>query len=346
VPKEDFLLGDWLVQPSLNLVSRDAVSTRLEPKVMQVLICLADHAGQVIGKEQLIATVWPDTFVADQVLTHAIWQLRQVFGDDPKHPLFIETIPKSGYRLTATVRTTVAQGGQETITAPVLQKKRPWVKYALASAVLLIVAAAITSYFYLHRRSVLTEKDTILLADFNNTTGDPVFDGTLRQGLAVQLEQSPFLSLVSEQQVQQTLRLMGRPADAKLTPEISREICLRTGSKAAIDGSIAQMGTQYSLILKAVNCSNGESLASTEAQASDKSHLLDALGKAASEIRKKLGESIRSVQKLDTPLEQATTPSLEALQFYSLGGKAYREPIPCPQFLCSRRPSNSTRISL
>ena len=137
----------------------------------------------------------------------------------------------------------------------------------------------------------------------------------------MQLEQSPFLSIVSEQAIQQTLRLMGQPADTKLTPEISQEICQRTGSKAVIDGSIAQIGTQYSLILKAVNCSSGESLTSTEAQASDKSHVLDALGKASSEIRNKLGESLSSVQKYATPVEEATTPSLEALKAYSLGWK-------------------------
>ena len=148
-----------------------------------------------------------------------------------------------------------------------------------------------------------------------------MFDGTLRQGLAVQLEQSPFLSLVSEERIKQTLRLMGQPADAKLNPEIAREICVRTGKTAVLDGAIAVVGTQYSLILKATNCSSGESLASAEAQVSDKSHVLDALGKAASEIRNKLGESLSTVQKFDTPLPQATTSSLEALQIFSLAGR-------------------------
>jgi len=184
-----------------------------------------------------------------------------------------------------------------------------------------VVALAAVSYFYFHSTPKLTDKDTIVLADFANTTGDPVFDGTLRQGLAVQLEQSPFLSIVSDPQIQQGLGLMGKAADAKLTPDIARELCQRTGSAAVLDGSIAQIGTQYSLILKAVNCSNGESLTSTEAQASDKSHVLEALGKAASEIRNKMGESLSTVRKFDTALEQATTPSLEALQAYSLGRK-------------------------
>jgi DNA-binding winged helix-turn-helix (wHTH) protein/Flp pilus assembly protein TadD len=184
-----------------------------------------------------------------------------------------------------------------------------------------VVALAIGSYSIFHRTSKLTAQDTIVLADFTNTTGDAIFDSTLRQGLSVQLQQSPFLSLVSDRRIQQTLRLMEQPTEAKLTPEISREICQRTGSTAVIEGSIAQIGTQYSLILKAVNCANGELFTSTEAQASDKSHVLDALGKSAAELRNKLGESLTTVQKFDTPLAQATTPSLEALEAFSLGAK-------------------------
>jgi eukaryotic-like serine/threonine-protein kinase len=188
-----------------------------------------------------------------------------------------------------------------------------------------VVALAGLSYFYFHRAPKLTDKDTIVLADFTNTTGDAVFDDTLRQGLAVQLEQSPFLSLISDNRIQQTLRLMGQPPDKKLTPEVGRELCERTESAAVLEGSIAQIGSQYNLILKAVNCTTGESIASTEAQANDKNHVLDALGKAAAEIRNKLGESLSTVQKFDTPLERATTPSLEALQAYSLGLKTIRE---------------------
>jgi serine/threonine protein kinase/tetratricopeptide (TPR) repeat protein len=198
--------------------------------------------------------------------------------------------------------------------------------------VIAIATLAAGSYFYFHRTPKLTDKDTLVLADFTNTTGDAVFDGTLRQGLAVQLEQSPFLSLVSEQRIQQTLSLMGQPPDAKLTPQIAWDVCQRTGGAAVLNGSIAQIGAQYLLTLKAVTCINGESLTSTEAQASDKNHVLDALGKTASEIRNKLGESINSIQKFDTPLEQATTPSLEALQAYSLGrgimNKGDSDPIP------------------
>ena len=190
----------------------------------------------------------------------------------------------------------------------------------LAGLAVLVMGLAIGGWLFLNRKAhALTDKDTIVLADFTNATGDPVFDGTLRQGLSVQLEQSPFLSIVSDQQIQQTLQMMGQKPDVKLTGQIAREICQRSASAAVLDGAIAQIGTQYLLTLKAVDCTSGESLASTEAQASDKNHVLDALGKVASELRTKLGESRSTVRKFDTPLEQATTPSLEALKALSSG---------------------------
>jgi eukaryotic-like serine/threonine-protein kinase len=197
---------------------------------------------------------------------------------------------------------------------------------AATVATIMVIGLAVGGWLFFSRKAhALTDKDTMVLADFTNTTGDTVFDGTLRQGLSVQLEQSPFLSIIPDQQVQQTLKMMGQPADTKLTPTIARELCQRTGSAAVLDGSIAQIGTQYLLTLKAINCGSGESLASTEAQASDKNHVLGALGKTASEIRNKLGESLASIRKFDTPLEQATTPSLEALEAYSLGMKTWRQ---------------------
>ncbi|MGB8439661.1 MAG: protein kinase [Candidatus Acidiferrales bacterium] len=190
----------------------------------------------------------------------------------------------------------------------------------LTGATILVIGVAAGGWLFFSRKAhALTDKDTIVLADFDNKIGDAVFDGTLRQGLSVQLEQSPFLSIISDEQVQRTLQMMDQTPNAKLTPDIARELCQRTASAAVLDGSIAQIGTQYLLTLKAVNCVSGESLASTEAQASDKNHVLDALAKTAVEIRSKLGESLSTVQKFDTPLEQATTPSLEALKAFSLG---------------------------
>jgi serine/threonine protein kinase/tetratricopeptide (TPR) repeat protein len=191
------------------------------------------------------------------------------------------------------------------------------------SAAVLVVALAVSGVLYWrsHQKVALTDKDTIVLADFSNATDDAVFDETLRQALSVDLEQSPFLRIIPEQQVQKTLGLMGKPSDARLTPEIAREVCQRTNSTAALNGSIAQIGTKYSLDLMAVNCASDESLATTEAQATDKNHILDALNMAASSIRTELGESLNMVQKFATPVEQATTPSLDALHAFSLGVK-------------------------
>jgi serine/threonine protein kinase/tetratricopeptide (TPR) repeat protein len=195
---------------------------------------------------------------------------------------------------------------------------------ALVPAALMLVAAAIGGTLYFRSRQAmtrLTDKDTIVLSDFDNKTGDAVFDDTLKQGLSVQLEQSPFLALVSERKVNETLKLMGRPAGDRLTPEVTHEVCQRTGSKAMLTGSIAGLGSQYVIGLKAVNCNTGDVLAEAQEQAAGKEAVLKALDVAAVSLRGKLGESLSSVQKYATPLEEATTPSLEALKAYSLGLK-------------------------
>jgi tRNA A-37 threonylcarbamoyl transferase component Bud32/tetratricopeptide (TPR) repeat protein len=194
----------------------------------------------------------------------------------------------------------------------------------LVPAALILVAAAIGGTLYFRSRQAmarLTDKDTIVLSDFDNKTGDSVFDDTLKQGLSVQLEQSPFLALVSERRVNETLKLMGRPAGDRLTPEVTQEVCQRTGSKAMLTGSIAGLGSQYVIGLKAVNCNTGDVLAETQEQAAGKEVVLKALDAAAVSLRGKLGESLSSVEKYATPVEEATTPSLEALKAYSLGLK-------------------------
>jgi tetratricopeptide (TPR) repeat protein len=198
-------------------------------------------------------------------------------------------------------------------------------RIALPAVVLIAAVIAAALFWRSHKSAKLTEKDTIVLADFDNKTGDAVFDDTLKQGLSVQLEQSPFFSIISDQQVQQTLQMMGHKPDARLTPEIARELCQRVDGTGVLNGSISQIGEQFLLTLKAINCSDGKTLTSTEVQASDKSHVLDALGRAASELRSKLGESVSMVQKFNTPLEQATTRSLEALRAYTLGRKALED---------------------
>src|ERR1700722_13038657 len=189
----------------------------------------------------------------------------------------------------------------------------------LASVAVLVLT--IGGYFYLHRAPRLTDKDTIVLADFLNTTGDPVFDGTLRQGMAVQLEQSPFLSLISEERILRTLSLMGQSSDARLTPELAHEVCERTASAAVLDGSIASLGSQYVLGLRAKDCRTGDILDEEQVEVARKEDVLNALTEIASKFRMRVGESLATVEKHDTPLAEATTPSLEALKAYSMGWK-------------------------
>jgi serine/threonine protein kinase/tetratricopeptide (TPR) repeat protein len=202
--------------------------------------------------------------------------------------------------------------------------KRWKVIVPVAAAVLAFVAAG---FFYFRRvpfgNPILTEKDTIVLADFTNTTGDPVFNGTLRQGLSVQLEQSPFLSLVSDQRIHNALGLMGQPADARLTPELGREVCERTASAAVLDGSIAPLGTQYVLGLRAKNCRTGDIIDEEQVQAARKEDILNALSRIASKFRTRVGESLATIQKHDTPLPEVTTTSLEALKAYSTADKVW-----------------------
>jgi len=203
--------------------------------------------------------------------------------------------------------------------------KRCLWKIAVPSVVVLVALIAAALYYRAHRAKPLTDKDTIVLADFANSTGDPVFDDTLKTALSVSLNQSPFLNVLSDSTVSKTLKLMTRPRDTKLTPDVARELCQRAGSKAYIAGSIASLGSQYVLGLRVVNCQSGDTLAQEQATAAGKEKVLDTLGEAASKLRGELGESLASVQKLDAPLSEVTTSSLEALQAYSLGNKAARE---------------------
>ncbi len=196
------------------------------------------------------------------------------------------------------------------------------------SALVAILAIALAGWaFFLHYRKAhaLGETDTIVLADFANSTGNPVFDDTLKQALAISLRQSPFLNILSDAKVVETLRLMTRPPNTPLTPDTAREVCQRAGSKAYIAGSVASIGNEYVIGLKAVNCENGDTLALRQMQAEGKEKVLEALGKASSQLRGELGESLGSVQKFNTPLEQVTTSSLEALKAYSLGMKVWNE---------------------
>ncbi len=197
-----------------------------------------------------------------------------------------------------------------------------WKWITAAVAILVLVLAAIGYFFFRPATPKLTSKDTVVLADFANTTGDPVFNGTLRQGLASQLEQSPFISLISDDRIAQTLTLMAKPKNTPLTPDVARDVCQRTGSAATIEGSISNLGNQYILGLQAVNCRTGDILADEQVAANGKEQVLNALGDAATKLRAKLGESLASVQKYNALPEDVTTSSLEALQAFSLGMQA------------------------
>src|SRR5882672_3910625 len=192
-------------------------------------------------------------------------------------------------------------------------------RWYLAAAALVAVAIGVGGFFYTRSARTLTEKDSILLTDFVNTTGDAVFDGTLKQALAVQLEQSPYLNVFPQERVRDTLKFMGRSADERLTPDLARDVCQREGIKAVLNGAISNIGTQYVVDVNAVNCQTGDSLAREQVQADTKEQVLGAVGKAASSLRGKLGESLASVHKFDAPVEEATTSSLEALKAFSLG---------------------------
>jgi serine/threonine protein kinase len=240
------------------------------------------------------------------------------------------------------VATLVAEGAEPETNASAASRPSSGKRSAAASAVqaalpeaplriswkIIVPAAAFVAllggawYWQSHRSTKLTETDTIVLADFTNTTGDAIFDDTLKQALATQLAQSPFLNILSDQRVTETLRMMGRPPGERVTLDTAREICERTRSTAVLGGSIANLGSHYVIGLNAINCASGESLGREETQASRKEEVLNTLGKAATSLREKLGESLASIQRFDTPVERATTSSLEALKAYSLGLKA------------------------
>lgn len=195
----------------------------------------------------------------------------------------------------------------------------PWVRRSIAACLVVAIVAAGAWALLRPAPRVLTDRNAVVLAEFDNRTGDPVFDDTLRLGLTVQLEQSPFLGIVTEGRIRQALAMMGRAADARLSPEVALDLCQRIDATTVISGAIAQVGKPYQLTLRALDCATGATLASTETEAADRNHVLKALGEASSRLRGKLGEALSSVRRRDIPLEQATTPSLAALKAYSEG---------------------------
>jgi len=326
--------GPFEVNVAAGELVKGGVRIRLPGQPFQILLLLLRHPGEVVTREQLREQIWSDgTFVDfEHGLNVAMNKLRRALSDSAESPRYIETLPGRGYRFIGSVQKLGASGTSsaalriisgsgvvalEKHQTKVWQARGKWLT-ALA-AWLAASVLAVGAFLYFHRKPALTAKDTIVLADFVNKTGDPVFDGTLRQGLAVQLEQSPFLSLVSDERIHQTLRLMGQPADVPLTPELGREVCERTGGAAVLVGSIASLGSQYVLGLSAKNCGNGEILDEEQLQAAKKEEVLNALSQIANRFRTRAGESFAAIEKHSIPLAEATTPSLEALKAYSTG---------------------------
>jgi DNA-binding winged helix-turn-helix (wHTH) protein/tetratricopeptide (TPR) repeat protein len=338
--------GPFRADPEKQILSRDHQQVPITPKVFETLLILVRRSGEVVTKDDLMKELWPDAFVEESNLSQNIFMLRKALGDAPEDRRYIVTVPGRGYRFATDVRTVRLEGehlmiashtrshivveqtnsdaAQKVIALPAPRASKVSRTHAIAIAVVIAIGLLVLGASFLSRwrRPVaLRETDPLLIADFTNTTGDAVFDDTLRQGLVAQLEQSPFVSLMPEDRVRHTLELMGQRSDVKLSPELGREVCARAGGGAVLDGSIAKLGSEYVVGLRATDCRDGAILDEEQAQAARKEDVLDALTQIASRFRTRVGESLSTIKEHDTALAEATTPSLEALKAYSTGRK-------------------------
>lgn len=314
-------------------LQRDGQKVPLPPKAFELLRTLIERPGDVVTRDELRDRLWgADTFVEfNDSLNHAVKKLRQVLGDSSEGPQFIETLPRYGYRFIAPVESPPAATEEDQASPEVATRSHSGRSQIVALMALVLAAAGFIAYALSHRdrrQPALTEKDTVVLVDFSNSTGDPVFDDTLQQAVGISLNQSPFLNVLPESKVAETLRMMARPTGQALTPDVARELCQRAGSKAYIAGSITNLGSKYVVGLKAINCTNGDTLAQQQATASRKEEVLETLDRVATKLRTELGESLGTLQKFAVPLQQATTTSLDALRAYSLGRRQASEQGP------------------
>jgi len=319
---------------------KHGVRIKLQDQPFQILLILLEQAPELVTREELQKRVWPaDTFVDfDKGLYNAIKKLREALGDQAGTPRYVETVPKRGYRFIAPVNGSM-NGNEAAVPGPIgvtaaesdraakRVSPRPNLRMVLGALAILLVAASVW-YGRVRGARRLTDKDTIIVASFANSTNDAVFDETLKTALSISLRQSPFLNVLSDDSVDKTLQQMTLPVGTKLTPEVAREVCQRASGKAYLAGAIGSLGSEYVLELKAVNCQSGDILAEEQVTVAAKEKVLDALGTAASKLRRELGESLATVKRFDVPLEQATTSSLEALKAYSLGVQAFSEKGP------------------
>jgi eukaryotic-like serine/threonine-protein kinase len=311
-PGITYEFGPFRLDPVKRTLHRGGDVVSIPPKAFDALVFLLSNRDRVVTKDELLDVLWPDVAVQESSLTQLIFLLRKALGDDPRDPSCIATVPRRGFRFSSPVQehTTAEERGS---------RSRKWVAWSVAAAVFLIVLAGMGSFTWLRRQPVLTDRDQLLLAEFVNSTGDATFDGTLSHALAVQLDQSPFLSLVSRERVDETLQYMNRSTDVRLDVGVAREVCQRLGVRAMLAGSIATLGSRYVVGLEATACQSGETLAREQAQVSSREEVLDGLGRAVTRMRAQLGESLRSIDQFDVPLTQATTASLDALKAFSAG---------------------------
>src|SRR5580700_4925875 len=342
-PEGIFRFGEFQIDALARTLRLEKELVTLNRRAFDVLLYLAQNPGRVVSRDELLKNAWPDTFVDENSLAQSISALRRALEEKPGDNNYVVTLPGRGYQFVVPVqdlgperlavvpdvttsahnrpaavvqqqriRTNVVTEEPASLGAAALPEARgsAWVSKLWKIAAPVVLAAILMAdglYYRSHQKQRLTEKDTIVLADFANSTGDAIFDDTLKTALSISLRQSPFLNLLSDGQVAKTLKLMTRPASTKLTPDVAPELCQRAGSKAYIAGAIGSLGSKYVLELKAVNCQSGDTLAQEQVTAASKEKVLDVLGEAASKLRGELGESLASVQKLDAPLEQATT---------------------------------------
>jgi eukaryotic-like serine/threonine-protein kinase len=308
---------------------RKGVRVKLQEQPFRLLILLLENSGEIVTRESVRQRLWPaNTFVEfDASLSVAVGKLREALGDDAENPVFIETVPRRGYRFIAPVR---GNGAEPSITLPPLEMVVPpsvvVPRNAIRKRLLLPLSAALmvmiglSLWYWRHVKGTqLSERASVVIGDFANLTGDPVFDGSLRRATLVELAQSPYLTVLSDSLISDTLQDLGRPPEEKLTPAMARQVCQRASSAAVINGSIELSGSEYLLALDATRCADGGSLGRESATVTSKEKVLASLGVAAINLRRKLGESRYSLKKFDVQVEQATTSSLDALKAYQLG---------------------------
>lgn len=315
---------DFTVNRRERSLRRQGVRLKLHGQAFDILLLLLDRPGEVVTREELQARLWPRTTFVDleNGLNAAVKRLRQTLGDSVESPRYIETLPRVGYRFLGTVTGEVPAAALTMSAAqPSPRRVRDVRRILAASAVALIVAiAAASAWIWPWRRSApLSDADLVLVADFVNTTGDPVFDSTLKRAVEVKLGESPHFNVLNEPNLRATLRLMERPTSVRLVPPLDREVCQRAGATVAIGGSIVAVGDAYALSLDARNCRTGASVAHEEGRASGRERVLPTLGELLPPFRRRLGESLATIERFNTPLAQATTSSLSALKAYAMG---------------------------